>query len=89
MATMLTGWEDGSVSDGIIAAWAETLVAAVDLPSHPDDEGACRAEVLLQLAMLDRVPLTPRDVPALRRFLRTRDWSGWFALVARVSAMAS
>ena len=89
MASMLASWEEGAVSDRRVQRWAERLVAAVDLPSHPEHEGACRAEVLLQLAMLDRVPLTRADVPAIRRFLRTRDWSAWFERLAEVCALAS
>ncbi len=89
VSAMLAAWEEGSCTDARIRDWAARLVGAVDLPSHPDAVGACRAEVLLQLAMLERVPLSPRDVPAVRRFLRTRDWGEWFALVARASALAS
>lgn len=89
MASMLAAWEQGTVGDRQVQRWAERFVAGVDLPSHPDDEGACRAEVLLQLAMLDRVPLTRADVPVLRRFLRTRDWAAWFARLAEVCALAS
>lgn len=84
----LAHWEMGRWSDRRVSAWAAALVDAVDLPSHPDAVGACRAEVLLQLAMLHRVPLRSTDVPALRRFLRTRDWAQWFELVAEVAAMA-
>jgi len=88
VASALSQWERGAWDDGRMQAWAARLVDAVDLPSHPRAVGACRAEVLLQLAMLDRVPLHASDVPLIRRFLRTRDWSGWFELVARVSALA-
>ena len=48
-------------------------------------EGARRAEVLLQVAMLGRVPLQAEDVPEIRRFLRTGDWEAWFGLIARVA----
>ena len=85
VARALAAWEDGAWSDAEVQAWAEALVAAVDLPSDPRAEGARRAEVLLQVAMLGRVPLQAEDVPEIRRFLRTGDWEAWFGLIARVA----
>jgi hypothetical protein len=86
VARVLTLWEQGDWSTAEVATWASALVGAVDLPSHPDAHGAVRAEVLLQLAMVHRVPLRPHHVPAIRRFLRTRAWEGWFVLLADVAA---
>ncbi len=85
---VLTLWEQGDWRTADVSTWASALVGAVDLPSDPDAQGAVRAEVLLQLAMLHRVPLRARHVPAIRRFLRTRDWEGWFALLAQVARRA-
>ena len=82
----LLRWEQGDWTTAEVSTWACGLVGAVDLPSHPDAVGAVRAEVLLQLAMMHRVALRPTHVPEIRRFLRTRDWSGWFALLTEVAA---
>lgn len=78
----LARWETGDWSLDRVHRWAQRVVDRVTLPTDPGHEGACRAEVLLQLACLHRVPLAPSDVPAIRRFLRIRDWTAWFDLVA-------
>jgi len=85
---VLTRWEQGDWTTSEVTTWASALVGAVDLPSHPDAAGAVRAEVLLQLAMTHRVPLRAVHVPEIRRFLRTRDWEGWFTLLTEVSSGA-
>lgn len=84
--SVLARWEAGEIDDEAIGRWAADLVGAVDLPSHPDALGAARAEVLLQLAMLDRVPLRRWHVTRIRRFLRSRDWADWFQLLVAVSS---
>ncbi|MBX2800110.1 MAG: hypothetical protein KTR31_20700 [Myxococcales bacterium] len=81
----LLRWKAGDWTDDDLQSWAETIVDRVVLPAEAHHDGACIAEVLLQLAMLHRVALDPRDVSAIRRFLRTRDWAGWFDLVATAS----
>ena len=88
VAAVLSRWEQGDWLDHEVCTWASALVGAVDLPSHPEAVGAVRAEVLLQMAMLSRVPLRASDVPKIRRFLRTREWGEWFELLARVAANA-
>jgi len=88
MARALVSWERGVWDAQRVREWAAWLVDAVDLPADPCAEGAVRAEVLLQLAMMDRVPLQASDVPQIRRFLRTSDWGVWFEWIARVSPMA-
>jgi hypothetical protein len=81
--SVLASWEAGDLGWREVHAWATVQVDSVDLPRGANDDGIARAEVLLQLAMLHRVGLTPRDVPAIRQFLRERDWDSWFRLVAR------
>ncbi len=85
VSRVLLLWETGDWTTAEVATWASALVGAVDLPSHPDAPGAVRAEVLLQLAMVHRVPLRAHHVPSIRRFLRKRAWEGWFALLAEVA----
>lgn len=82
LAAQLSAWEADELSDHELLAWASEVVDQVLLPRDPDHEGACRAEVLLQLASRDLGRLTSTDVPLIRRFLRTRDWESWFALLA-------
>lgn len=82
---VLVRWEQGEWSRRKVRAWAERIVDRVVLPTDPDHEGAAVSEVLLQLAMMHRVALSPADVPRIRRFLRDRDWSAWFALVAEAA----
>jgi hypothetical protein len=80
---VLASWEAGEWTWHEVHAWATVQVDSVDLPLSADDDGVARAEILLQLAMLHRVGLHPSDVPAIRLFLRERDWDSWFRLVAR------
>lgn len=82
---VLALWESGDWTRRKVHDWAARMVDAVMLPADPAHEAACRAEVLLQLAMLHRVALDTGDVPALRRFLRDRDWAAWFALLTAAS----
>jgi hypothetical protein len=77
---VLARWEMGEWDGHEVQEWAEELVDRVYLPDDPEAEGTVVAEVLLQLAAWPRV-LRPVDVPRIRRFLRDRDWSAWFALV--------
>lgn len=78
----LRRWHAGDWGRRELRAWAERIVDRVVLPTDPEDEGAAVAEVLLQLAMLHRVALQPRDIGAIQAFLEDRDWRAWFALVA-------
>jgi hypothetical protein len=82
----LARWESGDWPGERLHRWAARVVDRVTLPDDPSHEGACRAEVLLQLAALHHVDLRPSDVPAIRRFLRVRDWTAWFDLVATAAA---
>lgn len=81
VARVLVRWESGDLTRQDVEAWAERIVDTVVLPTESDHEQACLAEVLLQLAMLHRVAIDVSDVPAIRRFLRRRDWAGWFDTV--------
>lgn len=83
---VLARWECGDWSRHRVHRWASRVVDRVTLPDHPDDTRACRSEVLLQLAALHHVDLRDTDVPGIRRFLRTGNWSAWFDLVAMAAA---
>lgn len=78
--TILARWEAGDWSAARVHRWACRLVDRVTMPDDPGR--APIAEVLLQLAALHHVRLRPKDVPRIRRFLRDRDWTAWFDLVA-------
>ena len=86
---VLAVWEAGDLTAEGVQAWAELVVDRVDLPDGCADPGAARAEVILQLAALHRIQLTPEEVPEIRRFLRSDGepggWSEWFDLLARVA----
>lgn len=86
MLSVLYRWEVGEWSDEDVWAWAAGMVDRVTLPDDPNAEEAPVAEVLLQLSSLEHVAMRPTDVPRIRRFLRDRDWSAWFALVADAAA---
>jgi hypothetical protein len=79
----LDAWERGGRSAREVASWAAEVVDRVELPADPASVGAIVGEVLLQLSS-QAVP-HPGLIDAARRFLRTGDWSDWFALVARLS----
>lgn len=81
----LARWESGDWTPERLHAWACDLVDQVTFPDDPREPGACVGEVLLQLAALHRVPLGPDDVPRIRRFVRERDWDGWFALLSEAA----
>ncbi|MEQ1569092.1 MAG: hypothetical protein ABMA64_25875 [Myxococcota bacterium] len=82
---ILARWEAGELPSAKVRAWAARLVDRVVLPADPNAEDTPLAEVLLQLAALPHVRLVPSDVPHVRRFLRDRDWSAWFALIERAA----
>ena len=79
---MLLAWTRGDVSRRRVRAWAQKICDRVVFPADPMADGACRGELLLQLADLDRIGLTPADVPAMLAFLDHRDWHAWFELLA-------
>ncbi|HHO53540.1 MAG TPA: hypothetical protein ENK18_22385 [Deltaproteobacteria bacterium] len=85
LVAALLRWRAGDWGRDELQLWAERIVDRVVLPTDPEAEGAAVAEVLLQLAMLHRVALQPRDVGAICAFLGDRDWRAWFALVAAAS----
>ncbi len=83
---VLQRWAEDDWHRRDVQAWAEDIVDRVVLPTdaaHPD---APVGEVLMQLAMLHRVPMQPADADAIVEFLETHDWQGWFAFVAEASA---
>ena len=78
----------GDLTRAEMEEWAEAIIDRLVLPTDPDHHEACIAEVLLQLAMLHRVNLDVRDVPAIRTFLADRNWATWFEVVAAAAARA-
>ncbi len=86
ISAVLGRWEAGEWSRDRLRRWAARLVDRVTLPADPEHPGACRAEVLLQLAALHLVKLRPGDAPRIRRFLEDGDWGAWFGLVATAAA---
>ena len=82
----LACWESRDWTRRRVRLWAAQMVDQCILPADPEDEGACRSEVLLQLAALHHIRLKRTDVPRIRRFLRDRDWRAWFDLVAEAAS---
>ena len=85
VARALARWQRGDWGPREVHRWACRIVDAVVLPHHPDHEGACRAEVLLQLSSRRLGSLRPTDVPRIERFLEDRDWAAWFELLAEAA----
>lgn len=83
---ILARWEAGDLDEDRVCAWAQRHVDRTVLPDDPRADGAAVAEVLLQLAALEHVQLRPSDVPRIRRFVRDRDWTAWFRVVADAAA---
>jgi len=81
----LARWERGDWTRAELHRWASHIVDAVVLPHDPAHEGACRAEVLLQLSSRDLGHLHTSDLPRIRSFLSDRDWAAWFALLAEAA----
>lgn len=82
---VLWRWEHGEWTRENVRRWAARVVDRVVLPADPTDPAAWRAEVALQLASMHRVSLGVRDIPAIRAFLDSGDWAGWFTHVAAVA----
>ncbi len=85
IARVLRQWKAGDLDRHDVEAWAEAISDRVVLPTEADHPLACIGEVLLQLAMLHRVALDVRDVPAILSFLEDRDWRTWFAVLERAA----
>jgi hypothetical protein len=83
---ILVRWESGELDSARLSDWAQRIVDRAVLPDDPHHPLAIVAEVLLQLTDLRHVQLRPTDVPRIRRFLRDRDWTAWFSLVADAAA---
>lgn len=84
-AAAVLGWlralRDGDRPPEEAIAWAEATLARHLFPTpEEDDAGARLGEAVMQLSMLDRVPLTDHQLHTLCAFVAgQRSWSAWMA----------
>lgn len=83
---ILQKWQSGQVTAQYVHELAESFTEAEDFAEFPpDDDRSIDVEVLMHLDALTTLPVTPADIPAMLRFLKTPSgnavdgWAAWIS----------
>ncbi|MFT4975376.1 MAG: hypothetical protein ACI8S6_001263 [Myxococcota bacterium] len=85
VVAVLRGLDAGTEDVVVVAAWAEAQLSQHLFPPADEDDSLARiGEALMQLSMLERLPMTAPQRAALTKLVRGEEgWEGWMVALGQ------